>query len=947
MRNFKNRLVLTLFVFSFLFASATETRTNSHLGSLRGRVTDASSQILPGATIIVEELNTGVTTDVNGFYSLELPAGTYTLNVSYVGFESKKVNITVDNAKTQEENISLSEGVELKEVEIVGALAGQRRALQMQKSSIGVVNVVSAEQTGKFPDTNIGDALKRISGINVQYDQGEARFGQVRGTSSDLMSVSVNGNRLPSAEGDTRNVQLDLIPTDMIQTIEVNKVVTSDMDGDAIGGAVNLVTKSSPSRRVANFTIGTGHYPVSGKPQLNLGATLGNRFFGKKLGVIASASYQYMPGGSDNTEFEYVEQDGELQLKEVQVRQYYVIRERQSYSLSLDYKFNPDHKIAFKALYNLRNDWENRYRISYKKLNESAKKQSVEIQTKGGSSSNDNARLERQQTMDFSFDGTHHFGKLSADWNLSYSRATEERPEERYVAYSSKGTDYGSAFADVFLRQPYCTLPIPSVTDSSWSIDELTNSNQDIEENEYKTRVNFSLPLAAGLYGNKLSFGAKYVLKDKSRVTDFYEYEDYILGDWRSSVTSEIRNGFMPGSRYPIGTQFISKHLLGSLDLSNAQGTEVLEEEAGNYDARERIVSGYLRFDQSVGKRLDAVLGLRLEHTSLKTSGVNYEQGERNVYDADGSLAVDDEGNAVTEEYETLSPTGRFTNNYLNLLPSLLLKYNVSDNLSLRASFTTTLSRPKYSALIANKSFNLNDNEAVIGNPETKPTRSLNYDISAEYIFGGTGLLSLGLFHKDVSDVNVETLGYYTGEELGLAGSAETFEVTQCLNAYDAKVFGAEVAFQSDFGFISPALRCLAFYGNYTYTHSSTRNYNPHLGIQPGDDVRMAGSPEHTANASLCFEKSGFSARVSYNFASSFIDQMNLGSRNLDRYYDKVGYLDLNASYTWGKRSKLTVYAEAGNLLNQPLRYYQGSSERTMQVEYYGVRINAGLKISL
>lgn len=230
-----NRLVLTLFVFSFLFASATETRTNSHLGSLRGRVTDASSQILPGATIIVEELNTGVTTDVNGFYSLELPAGTYTLNVSYVGFESKKVNITVDNAKTQEENISLSEGVELKEVEIVGALAGQRRALQMQKSSIGVVNVVSAEQTGKFPDTNIGDALKRISGINVQSDQGEARFGQVRGTSSDLMSVSVNGNRLPSAEGDTRNVQLDLIPIDMIQTIEVNKVVTSDMDGDAIG----------------------------------------------------------------------------------------------------------------------------------------------------------------------------------------------------------------------------------------------------------------------------------------------------------------------------------------------------------------------------------------------------------------------------------------------------------------------------------------------------------------------------------------------------------------------------------------------------------------------------------------------------------------------------------------------------------------------------------------
>ena len=109
---------------------------------------------------------------------------------------------------------------------------------------------VSADQVGKFPDSNIGDALKRINGINVQYDQGEARFGQVRGTSADLSSVTINGNRLPSAEGDTRNVQLDLIPADMVQTIEVNKVVTSDMDGDAIGGSINLVTKSTPYKDV-------------------------------------------------------------------------------------------------------------------------------------------------------------------------------------------------------------------------------------------------------------------------------------------------------------------------------------------------------------------------------------------------------------------------------------------------------------------------------------------------------------------------------------------------------------------------------------------------------------------------------------------------------------------------------------------------------------------------
>ena len=98
--------------------------------------------------------------------------------------------------------------------------------------------------------------------------RGKPSFGQVRGTSADLSSVTINGNRLPSAEGDTRNVQLDLIPADMIQTIEVNKVVTSDMDGDAIGGSINLVTKSTPYKRVISATAGTGYNWISEKAQL-------------------------------------------------------------------------------------------------------------------------------------------------------------------------------------------------------------------------------------------------------------------------------------------------------------------------------------------------------------------------------------------------------------------------------------------------------------------------------------------------------------------------------------------------------------------------------------------------------------------------------------------------------------------------------------------------------
>ena len=255
--------------------AVTEPESNVLMGGvISGRVVDAEHQALPGATIMVEDLHTGVTSDVNGFYTLpNMKPGTYKVKVSYVGYSPKTYVIKLVG-KNVERNIILSEGNELKEVVVNGAFYGQRKALQMQKENMGVTNVVSADQVGKFPDSNIGDALKRINGINVQYDQGEARFGQVRGTSADLTSVTVNGNRMPSAEGDTRNVQLDLIPADMIQTIEVNKVVTSDMDGDAIGGEINLVTKNTPSHQVLNFNVGSGYTWISGKPQWDLAANM-------------------------------------------------------------------------------------------------------------------------------------------------------------------------------------------------------------------------------------------------------------------------------------------------------------------------------------------------------------------------------------------------------------------------------------------------------------------------------------------------------------------------------------------------------------------------------------------------------------------------------------------------------------------------------------------------
>ena len=928
-------------------AVADERGTTPRDGAIHGRVIDNEKQTLPGASIFIEDLKTGVISDINGFYALpNLKPGTYTIKVTYVGYAPMEMKMTVSGGKTLEKDIVMNEGIELQQVEVKGAFQGQRKAVNMQKNGMGVTNVVSADQVGKFPDSNIGDALKRINGINVQYDMGEARFGQVRGTSADLTSVTVNGNRIPSAEGDTRNVQLDLIPADMVQTIEVSKVVTSDMDGDAIGGAINLVTKNTPYKRVLNATAGSGYNWVADKMQLNLGLTYGDRYFDDKLGVMLAASYQNAPGGADNVEFEYdVDDDGKVYLDKAEMRQYYVTRERQSYSLATDYEFNANHKVSFKGMYNRRSDWENRYRITYKKLNDAPSKQSIVLQTKGGLRDNRNARLELQQTMDFTLDGEHTFGRLNMDWAGSYSRATEDRLGERYFGVAMKGKkneEYfsGLQFVNAGGRNPYPNKGIGQLSDYDWSIDELTNSDQEISENEWKFRLNFELPLHQGLYANKLRFGAKYTDKSKEKEVHCFDYiepyEEAYEEAWMNQLNGQIRSGFMPEGNYPTNTSFITKEYLGSLTMNPTQAGayELYEEASGNYKASEKITSAYLRFDQQLGSKLDMVLGLRMEHTALNYNGFNW--------------VVDN----LEDEQGRLEATGEKKNDYTNWLPSILMKYNATDDLKFRASFTKTLSRPKYSALVPCIHYNIAEEEARFGNANLKPTTSYNFDLSGEYYFESVGLVSLGFFYKNVKDVIADEKWKSTNDPniptglLNEDGEPVKYEITKPINAYDADLFGLEFAYQRDFGFIAPALKCIGFYGTYTYTYSSTKNHQfEHRTMEEGEDIKMTGSPEHTANASLYFEKKGLNVRLSYNFASEFVDEFGTVA-SLDRYYDKVNYLDANASYTFGDKFKTTFYVEANNLLNQPLRYYQGTKDRTMQAEYYGVRLNAGVKIN-
>jgi TonB-dependent receptor len=917
-------LILLLFLFLSV-ASAAQT------GVLTGRVIDDAKLPLIGATVAIDDVR-GVVTDLDGFYSiLDIPEGSYTVKISFIGFEEMEMDVTINAGETTQQDFELKSGVLLQDIVVTSTLRGQARALNNQLSNPNITNIIAADQIGRFPDANVGDALKRIPGISVQYDQGEARFGSVRGTSPQLNSVMINGERIPSAEAEIREIQLDLIPSDMVQTIEVNKAVTPDMDADAIGGAINLVTRAAPYQQRISATLGTGYNVLAEDVTFNGSLIYGNRFAGGKFGVIASASYFDNNLGSDNVEAEWTFDDDndndrfdegeEFWPEEIQIRQYYLQRIRQSYSLSLDYQINPNHTIFLKGIYNRRKDWESRYRSVFGDIEQDDNGQWVaelERETKAGTEDIKYRRLEDQQMMNFSLSGNHLFGKLKMNWMGTYAKASEDRPNERYYEIATDGTvpvnvDFSNP------EEPNIAAADPAFQNpsNSWELSAITEEFQYTEDVDLNGRLDFELPLLSGKNQNVLKFGGRIRTKTKERDNDFYEYEpvnDDVFNNGLRNLEDITKDNFLAGD-YTIGS-FIDKEFVGDLDLTNEslfEQEQDLSGLAGNFNASEDIYGGYVMLEQNLGEKFFFLAGVRLEATNLEY-----------------------EGNSFDDEEETLTPTAKVESDYINVLPGLHLKYNIQPRTVLRFAYTNTLARPNYFDLVPFREI-ADGEELTIGNPELEPTTSTNLDLMAEHYFGTVGILSGGVFFKDINDFIV------TERATNFEFEGRTWDnFARPINGGNATLFGAEVAFQRQLDFISPKLKGVGIYFNYTYTNSEVTDFN--IEGREDDDLSLPGAPEHTLNASIAYEGKRFTTRLSFNYASDFVEEV--GEIDFfDRYYDEVTYLDFNGSFSIN--DKLVIYANVNNILNQPLRFFQGVPQRTMQDEYYNVRFDLGLKFDM
>ncbi len=896
-------------------------------GVLKGKVIDSQNLSLPGANVILQGTSIGSVTNQNGEFTIvNLNAGSYEVVITYLGYASLTQNVTVSDGETTLVNFRLNEtSIEGVEFIVFGdRLKGQARALNQQKNNANITNVVSSDQIGRFPDANIGDALKRIPGITMQNDQGEARNIIIRGMAPQLNSVTLNGERLPSAEGDNRNVQMDLIPSDMIQTIEVNKAVLPNMDADAIGGSVNLVTRQAPNGLRISGTAASGVNLLSNKPIWTGGVVIGDRFANGKLGVIFSGSYNNHNFGSDNVEAVWYNSDNGVALEEFDIRKYVVQRVRRSATLALDYDINSNHKLFLSGMYNHRDDWENRFRMRVGRLDDSfddgnftetspgvfATKGRVEFQTKGGIDNNriKATRLEDQRVYNTTLGGSHLFNKLKMDWSVTYAKASEERPNERYISYRSSNRD-----VTVDLSNPEKPLAILSnqAANAGIGFNYIQEELGYTFDQDLNAKLDFKLP-----YNDKgiLQFGLRYRGKDKERANNFFEYEpldEDAFGATLGSVPNRNYSdpNYLAGSQYAVGS-FVTPEFLGGLNVKNGaqfEETDVLEEYVpGNFIANESIVGAYVMADHQFSDKFSAIAGIRLESTSIEYIG--------NIFDVDNeefSSAVGDQS-------------------YSNFMPGLHLKYDVDPNSIIRFAWTNTIARPNYYDLVPYAFFSPEDEELERGNPNLKATTAMNFDLMAERYYDNVGLISLGGFYKDIDDfVYTITTQGFSDPQFGSG-----LQYSRPENGGTASVYGFETSFQRQIW------KNFGIYLNYTFTKSST------TGIEGRneDDLQLPGTAQNMFNASLSYENKKFVARVSLNYASDYLDE--LGGENFeDRFYDKQTFLDVNASYAFTPKWRL--FFEGNNLTNQPLRYYQGIQSRTMQMEYYNARLNFGLKFDL
>jgi TonB-dependent receptor len=928
---------------------------------ISGKVTDGSSY-LTGVSVQLKRGDKLLTTisDPEGYFQFtNLASGTYQLSASMVGFLPREVGVVVQDRSLSGMSIALTEVMpQLKAVVVGGNSApSQIRALSIKKHALSFMDVLAADAIGKLPDRNAAEAVQRLPAVSVNRYHGEANTASVRGTPYAWSSTLYNGTRLPSANFGNRNTALDAIPAEMIQYIQLSKVITPEMEGDAIGGSINFITRSTPAKRTLNASAAIGYNEKARQETHNFSLVYGDRFLKNKLGFIVAASQWKRNFSADEVVVEYnlaaTNAAQRNAINTINAKRYLGYRNTTAVNLAAEYEFSSRHRIFGRFVNDYFDDvrpvTESFYELSRRRYRYSYRYSFYETALKG---------LEAG--------GQHRWSdRFKSDWRVSdydmtYTLNTPpgmpqgKRGLPIAQFYQSLTGNFGNRSADGLIYNafdatdrvgidplafnPKLTSPTTDVIDpAKLRLTQMIIFQLDQRDHDRVYMLNNQFDLAPRF---QLRFGAKYRSKEFSGMQTPLVYLANaslgIPGSAPMKTLSQLQTEpFRSGSTYfkEIGNPFpnfminpITKDQLFSIFTPDFFTTQSIADYSAasnpttRYEGTENVTAGYLMGVFDVSDVLKIIAGVRNERTDIVMNSTQYDN--------------------VTKK---LAPV-RKESSYNAFLPSLQFKYTPVENLNLRLAYTRTFSRANLPDLSPSEIVDVTGGQARItrGNTLLKPTFSDNVDLTAEWFLSDIGQVTAGVFHKSISnyifrDLSIESIG------------GTSYFVTQPKNLKGASLLGMEAGISKRFS------KWKGFWGGFGLdvnaslirSNLDVPRYNSSGQVVATDKTSLPNQSSLLFNTSVFYEKYGVTVRMAGNYRGRSVESIN---QNLGPdyylYVDNNFTVDVSAAYSINDHLK--VFSEVRNITNEPFRQYMGNNPaRITNHEWFSVNGQAGIRWSL
>jgi TonB-dependent receptor len=939
-----------VYCFCLLMPSVMSSQTIE--GSLSGRVSDSSGSVLSGVIVELQPGKSQVVSDFHGeFIFMGIAPGSYRLSASYTGFSPFNTTVTVLSGKMTRADIELTIDRRTESILVRAKSAqGEVEAIRQQRGADNIVQVVSSRTINSLPNANVADAIGRLPSITLDRDAGEARYVQIRGTEPRLNNVTINGVTIPSPEGTVRQVKLDAIPAGLFDSIEIHKTLSASQDADAIGGTVNLRTRAADNTPQFSVTSMGGYTPIEGgRPMSLFTATLGKRFgTGNQLGALLDGSYDWNALGIDDLESSPTAflQDGTVvpAYTSLSLRPYKYDRTRYAFAGQVDYRFGVNSTLYLRGIYSNFKEVFHKWQYTMKDT----------VASNGTITGSAPAVQVAHFRPDFyvgslQAGATHSLTNTWVTWNLSASRSGAQdsaaNPRTDFQAISPLSILTTCKYDPSLTTNPYLPRFSPSCTSSGSQVYNaaLYSMKDYITVKSHTAQLN--LQGAASLAHNysvkshfsTMEFGASIRNAHKQQNALI---QTYLIGSSGALLMSTFLDSFANtdfyGGSYEIGpyasyskiTDYFSANRSA---FSAANGTTRLSSDPNNYGLVERVSAGYLMNTTNFG-RLHAQTGVRFEGTQLNV---------------DGNYVVTDKSGAWVS-----TTAKQTTNSYIDVLPSIQLRYGFNKDSALRAVYSRGIARPNPYDLVPYITENEQNNTVGVGNPGLKPEFANNYDLTFEHVFGGVGLINAGFFYKDLIHPIYQfqtpiTSGQYAG-----------YTQTQMANGARSHIMGIEVGYQQRLTRLPGVLKGIGIVANYGYATSRTgalplRSDRPAVQRQVPTTWNIGPNYELgrvSVHAGFSYNGAGIYA---YKYKSLNPDGSSLASQPIggiegpagDQYYYPHLQLDAQGSFRIGRG--LSAVVSGLNLNNEVFGYYYGSSHFVVQREFYKPTITAGVRWTL